>query len=162
VSSFTPHSPYNETMEWYTPPYIFEALNIAFDTDVCSPGHDKVPWIPAAAHIILPIDGLKVPWYGRIWMNPPYGKLTRAWFERFVKHPCGIALAFSRTDTAWFHQCASQCDAILFMRKRIRFIDYLGYEGGTPGNGSMLVANGADCVKALKDSNLGIVWEIVK
>ena len=34
-----------ESDEWYTPPEIFDALNITFDLDPCSPGINH--WVPA-------------------------------------------------------------------------------------------------------------------
>ena len=32
-------------------------------------------------------------------MNPPYGKFTAKWLEKFINHRNGIALVFARTDT---------------------------------------------------------------
>jgi len=40
----------SQTVEWYTPPSIFEALGLSFDLDPCSPGKEVVPWIPARTH----------------------------------------------------------------------------------------------------------------
>jgi hypothetical protein len=35
------------TDEWFTPPYVFDALGCEFDMDVASSGQDLTPWIPA-------------------------------------------------------------------------------------------------------------------
>ena len=53
----------------YTPPWIFEALNIQFDLDVCAP-EGGIPWIPATNHYSIKDDALTQPWYGNVWMNP--------------------------------------------------------------------------------------------
>jgi len=49
----------------YTPPWIFEALNIEFDLDVCSPP-EGIPWIPAKNHYCEEDDGLTSEWYGKV------------------------------------------------------------------------------------------------
>ncbi len=56
--------------EWYTPPWLFDALRIEFETDSASPGADVVPWIPAKQHSTLRAS---VDWHGPVWLNPPYG-----------------------------------------------------------------------------------------
>lgn len=150
-------STHNETKEWYTPPEIFKALNIEFDMDVCSPGLDIVPWIPAIKHLTMFDNGLVTTWEGKVWMNPPYGSDTPKWMRLFQAHGNGIALVFARTDCAWFHDYAIKCDVLCFMRGRIRFIKANGERGGTPGAGSLLIASGDECVASLKNSNLGYI-----
>lgn len=119
---FTHESTYNESKEWYTPRYIFDALNVRFDMDVCSPGADMVPWIPADRHLTILDDGLTHKWDGFVFVNPPYGMDTPKWMKRLSVHGNGIALVFSRTDTNWFHDYAAKADAILFIAKRVQFI----------------------------------------
>jgi hypothetical protein len=59
------------TDEWYTPPYIFDALEEIFDVDVAHPGAHVVDWVPAKQ--LITHDSLKVDWHGFIWMNAPFG-----------------------------------------------------------------------------------------
>jgi hypothetical protein len=67
------------------------------------------------------------------------------------EHRNGMALIFARTDTKWFHESVIYADAILFLKGRIAFVDGLGKTGGGgAGAGSMLVAWGDDCRKALE------------
>ncbi len=73
---FTHESTYNESKEWYTPKYIFDALGLEFDLDPASPGVDIVPWIPARYHLTCLDNGLITPWKGKVWLNPPYGMDT--------------------------------------------------------------------------------------
>jgi hypothetical protein len=143
--------------EWYTPPAIFESLGIEFDLDPCSPGALVVPWIPARTHYTRVDDGLRQTWYGRVWLNPPYGPGLDRWLQRFDQHRNGIALVFARTDTHWFHTYATRADAICFTRGRISFISpgTPSSHMSTPGCGSVLLANGKKCVEALQRSGLG-------
>lgn len=151
------------TVEWYTPPEIFEALNVTFDIDVASP-IGGVPYIPAKNYFTKEDNGLKKEWYGNVWMNPPYGKHTEVWLSKFIKHNNGIALVFSRTDTLWFHNFVSKSDAILFTKGRLCF-----YKNGLKpdkteraANGSLLVACGESNVEALKNSGLGLFVDLRK
>lgn len=156
VKGFTHESVFIESKEWYTPPRIFDALGIEFDLDPASPGKHIVSWIPAERHLTIAEDGLNSKWEGRVWLNPPYGRLdTPTWLAKLVKHRDGIALVFSRTDTEWFHKYVPQADAICFVRGRISFIKATGVIGHNPGAGSMLLAFGEHCVEAVRTSQLG-------
>ena len=57
--------------EWLTPPDIIKALG-DFDLDPCSP--IERPWPTAREHYTILDNGLMLPWHGRVWCNPPYGK----------------------------------------------------------------------------------------
>ena len=166
---FTHESTYNESKEWYTPSYIFDALGLPFNLDPCSPGADIVPWIPAMHHYTYKENGLIREWTGNVFLNPPYGSDTPTWFRKLYLHGKGIGLVFARTDTGWFHEYVPLADGILFVKGRVQFIpaekDGVNYpklywEGkykpkGGCGAGSMLVAFGEDNAKALKNSGLG-------
>jgi len=97
-------------------------------------------------------------------MNPPYGKHTEVWLNKFIKHNNGIALVFSRTDTLWFHNVVAKSDAILFTKGRLCF-----YKNGMKpdkteraANGSLLVACGENNVESLKNSGLGLFIDLRK
>lgn len=154
---FTHESTYNESVEWYTPPLIFDALGVTFDLDPCSPLAGPIPWIPAKRHLTIADDGLNSEWGGGVWMNPPYGKHTAAWMARLAEHGNGIGLVFARTDTAWFHDVVERASVVLFIRKRLRFIPAnKEQDGGGAGAGSMLVAFGELYGQALRRSGLGV------
>lgn len=61
----THESARNATVEWYTPPAIFEALGMGFDLDPCHPEGDRPPWLPAAKVYTKQDDGLAQPW--EVW-----------------------------------------------------------------------------------------------
>ena len=79
--------------EWLTPPAIIAALG-EFDLDPCSPVIR--PWDTAKTHFDIHADGLKQPWFGRVWMNPPYGDETFIWMKKLADH--GKTLDGSRLD----------------------------------------------------------------
>lgn len=147
---FGHESPSNVSVDWYTPPWVFERMGLEFDLDPCQP-EGGIPWIPCKARYAELDDGLVSPWFGRVWLNPPYGKHTKEWLAKMHAHRNGMCLVFSRTDCAWFHDYIAKADAILFLQGRVRFVDGLGVTGGAgPGSGSMLAAWGPDCVQALR------------
>ena len=151
-SGFTHESTYNESVEWYTPPEIFEALGVTFDLDPCSPGEGK-SFVPAHKHLTVEDDGLTTPWEGLAFVNPPYGSQTPKWMRKAAEHGNSIALVFARTDVKWFQELAVSTSGILFISGRIKF--YQGstdLQGGTPGTGSMLLAWGREAGKILWDA----------
>ena len=146
---FTHESSYAITTSWYTPKWVFDALNVTFDLDVCAPT-GGVPWIPAKNHYALPQDGLALPWDGSVWCNPPYGKETPKWLHKMATHGNGIALVMARTDTKWFHEHLTKADCLLFLKGRIQFVDGLQQTGGSGSTcGSVLAGYGEEATKAL-------------
>jgi len=141
------------TDDWYTPPYIIEAIGLDYDLDPCAPP-GGVAWIPAREHYTIDDDGLAQPWRGRVWLNPPYSK-PYPWIERLAGHGSGIALLPADTSTRGWHRWVTQADAVCFLRDRIQFVQ--------PGNpnvtsarfASALVAFGVVEAEAVRNSGLG-------
>lgn len=65
---------------WYTPPDLLVRLYevFAFDLDPCSPAR---PTVKCRAFFTEQHDGLKQPWHGTVYMNPPYDDVPR-WVEK--------------------------------------------------------------------------------
>jgi hypothetical protein len=142
------------TPEWYTPPYIFEALGCRFDLDPASPGADIVPWIPADRCYTRQDDGLRQPWTGFCWVNPPYGRrILRLWVEKFILHGNGIILVAERTSTRWWQALTSRADLVLCVNKKIAFLQATGRKGRAQAIGSTLVAIGERGVAALETAH---------
>lgn len=109
-----------QTGVWLTPRWILDALG-AFNLDPCA-APDPAAWPTADRHIALPEDGLSAPWFGRVWLNPPYNIHARKWLARLANHGTGTALIFARTDTTWFaDHVFARASALLFLRGRVRF-----------------------------------------
>lgn len=159
-AGFAHESTRNESIEWYTPPSVFDALGLSFDLDPCSPGVGR-SHVPARKHYTIHDDGLNSPWEGTAFVNPPYGSETQHWMRKLADHGDGIALVFARTDVKWFHEVAPKTSLICFVSGRIKF--YKGNtvdQGGTPGAGSMLIAFGPRAADAVRESGLGVCVEV--
>lgn len=147
----TRQAPTHKSVEWYTPSWVFDALSIDFDLDPSSP-HDMETAVPASVKYTVFDDGLKKPWFGRVWMNPPYGPDTGFWIRRMIDHGNGIALVFSRTDASWCQEAMRAATAILFMAGRIDFVPGLEnqHKKSRAGAGTVLFAFGGECAIALE------------
>lgn len=162
-TGFTHESgPYNENIEWYTPPTLFHSLNVTFDLDPCSPGKGKC-FTPALKHYTVDDDGLNQPWDGFVWCNPPYGKHTGLWLRRLADHGNGIGLVFARTGTRWFQEIAHSASSVVFIASRIRFVSgATGEPGSSPGADSVLLGWGNLADNALMSSKLGLYGKLKK
>ena len=148
--------PHNESVEWYTPRSVFDALGVGFDLDPCSPGEGRC-FVPALKHYTVVDDGLRQPWDGFVWCNPPYGKRTGDWLRRMRDHNNGIALVFARTGTGWFQEIAPSCSSLVFVAKRIAFVSgATGEPAGSPGADSVLMGWGGMADEALLWCGLGL------
>jgi hypothetical protein len=152
------------TDEWYTPPYIFEALGCSFDLDVASPGRRVVPWIPTTAHNLA--HGLERDWEGFVWMNPPFGgrNALDPWLRKFIEHGNGVALVPDRTSAPWWQWVAPRADLLLFVTPKIRFIGADGQPGKSPAQGTVLLAIGARgraALRAASRAGLGVLASTV-
>jgi phage N-6-adenine-methyltransferase len=139
--------------EWLTPPWMLEKLG-PFDLDPCAPTVSK--WGIANKHYTIKDDGLSKEWTGKVWLNPPYGRMLNKWIVKLANHNNGIAIFPLRsTDSGWFHDSIwDKCDAILFVRGRIRFYTPEGIEGGPCPHASIIVAWGENNAIKLKSSGI--------
>jgi phage N-6-adenine-methyltransferase len=110
------------TDRWQTPADLFAVLDeeFRFELDVCALADNAT-----CDHYYTPdIDGLKQPWRGRCWMNPPYGKTIAAWIakasESAKKGAVVVSLLPVHTETGWWWDHCRQAE-IRFIRGRLRF-----------------------------------------
>lgn len=138
----------SENYEWYTPPYIKEALG-AFDLDPCFP---VAPVFEAQEKVYTKEDdGLSKQWEGRVWLNPPYGKECPLWMAKMAEHNNGTALIYSRTETKmFFNSIWEKASGIFFFKGRIRFYNPEGKSHQNSPSGNCLVSYGAFDQKMLK------------
>lgn len=141
---------------WLTPPAILAALG-PFDLDPCACSLPR-PWSTAVVHLTREENGLAFPWFGRVWLNPPYGgpSIVGPWMQRMAQHNHGTALTFARTETDLFHETVWQAaTAILFLRGRLHFHRADGLRAtANAGAPSCLIAYGQDDAAALRTSGI--------
>ena len=146
------HQSHNaQTTTWLTPPHIIADLG-PFDFDPC--GYPGWPTASTVSH--LPVDGLSIPWVGRVWLNPPYGAEVWVWLDRLAEHGTGTALIFARTETVGFvEQVWGKADAVKFLHGRLHFHRPDGTRAAAnAGAPSCLVAYGEKDVLKLRESKL--------
>ena len=118
--------------EWYTPAVHLQAARAVLGGIDLDPASSHLANETVGADQIFTIadDGLKKPWSGRVFLNPPYSQPAIANFaEKLASEWQGgnlesaIALTHNYTDTAWFQRLAKACSAICFTRGRIGFLN---------------------------------------
>ena len=120
-------------VEWNTPPYILmpstEVLG-GIDLDpASSDAQQALSPVKAVRYFTIKDSGLDRLWRGRVFCNPPY---ARGWIDLFVakmvqsyqssEMSAGILLTNSATETKWWQMAAGTCEALCFVRGRVRFL----------------------------------------
>lgn len=97
--------------EWYTPAKYVDAARLVLGTIELDPASCKRAnkIVKAKSIYTAKDDSLHQPWTGRLWLNPPYGRLAGEFIRRLVlEYEAGevkaaIALVNAHcTDTDWF------------------------------------------------------------
>ena len=103
----------SDSVEWYTPPKIIEAVRELFggtiDLDPCSNAKGAAANVPARVHYTQEDNGLFQPWFGNVYMNPPYGaREIVPWIERVRMEyearrvTAAVVLVKAATSARWF------------------------------------------------------------
>ena len=113
--------------EWETPQELFDDLSKefgGFDLDPCA----SVENAKCPEFFTLDNSGLDRPWFGNVFLNPPYGRVITKWIEYAYSEATHnlsvgviVALLPARTDTAWWHDYVMKADEIRFIRGRLKF-----------------------------------------
>jgi phage N-6-adenine-methyltransferase len=117
---------------WRTPAALLDrlyaALGAPFDLDPCSPTADRrTAPVRARVYFTAADDGLALPWRGRVFVNPPYGRTLKLWIAKAQAEVTErravlvVALVPARTETLWWHHhIAGAADAFM-LRGRLSF-----------------------------------------
>lgn len=130
-----------DTNDWLTPPKLVRMLG-EFDLDPC--GCPNQPWQLAKLTYAPPQNGLTLPWFGRVFCNPPYGPNVKEWVQRMAEHRNGILLIFSRTETKAWQYVWDTGDAFLFPVGRVSFYRPNGKRAKSGTAPSALIAYGTN------------------
>jgi len=125
----------SNSSEWYTPSeIIYKVCDVLgeIDLDPCSDSFDK-PNIPAKNIFTKKDDALNKEWFGRVYMNPPYGNVIDKWTEKLSDEydkervQEAIALLPGRPDTVWFRGLNKHPRCFIFGR-----LIFSGQENSAP------------------------------
>lgn len=166
-----PHVSFNSgNNEWYTPAEYVDAARAVMGRIDLDPASSAAAneVVQAERFFTVEDDGLKQPWSGSVWMNPPYGrplidqfcaKLAEEYAAHNVNEAC--VLVNNATETGWFHALAEVAAAVCFPRHRIRYWQP-NKATLTPLQGQAVLYLGSDVDKFSREFvNLGVIARFV-
>jgi phage N-6-adenine-methyltransferase len=142
----------SRAVEWYTPKAYIDAARLVLGGIDLDPASSDIAQqtVQATTFYTKHDNGLKQPWAGRVWMNPPYSaKLIDKFMCKLVEHfsagdvTAAITLTNNSTDTAWFKKCADIATAVCFATGRVKFLDPDG-NPGAPLQGQAIMYFGTE------------------
>lgn len=110
----------SKTDLWETPQDFFNKLNeeFHFTLDVCATAENA----KCEKYYTKAQDGLRMPWSGTVWCNPPYGRKIGEWVQKAAESNCTVVMLLpARTDTRWFHDYIYGKAEIRFVKGRLKF-----------------------------------------
>ena len=140
----------SESNEYYTPPKYIEAARelmggIDVDPASCKAAQRTVK---AGVYYTKDDDGLIKKWTGRVWLNPPYGKIKNKsnqgyWGQQLLSRfktgevSEGVLLVRAAVGYRWF-ELLWDAMPVCFVRERISFVRKDGSSAGQSKQGSVL------------------------
>jgi len=136
---------------WLTPRWVLSLFG-PFDMDPAG----CPSWPTANKHFYEEDNGLFQEWMGFVWCNPPYGKCTGDWVQRWAQHGNGPLLVANRSDTLWWQHAAAHCTSAWFPKGRIHFMNTEGREVKGTAFSSIIFAAGDEANSRInRASHLG-------
>jgi transcriptional regulator with XRE-family HTH domain len=132
TKAFYVHAGNSSTSEnWETPKELLEPLYSvfgAFDLDPCSPcSNGRTAPVKAGAYFTQTDDGLSLPWFGTVFMNPPYNRSLHNWTAKakaeVEQGNAGMVIGLlpARPDTKYWHRDVAGSASIFFLKGRLKF-----------------------------------------
>lgn len=154
----SPHVTHNSgDNEWYTPAeYIRAAVKVMGDIDLDPASSQEANIIVnTGLYFDAEMDGLALPWHGRVWLNPPYageliGKFCAKLSDSFQAGQVteAIVLVNNATETKWFQGLCANAKAICFPSSRIRFWHPLKVSAPLQGQAVIYLGKNAESFSA--------------
>jgi phage N-6-adenine-methyltransferase len=116
--------------EWFTPQAVVEAVRQVLGTIDLDPASctEANAVVKARRFYTIKDDGLRQPWRGRMFVNPPYSVTKISLFiEKLVGHVQdgsvteAIVVVNSETEVRWFRSLSSVATGVCFPTGRIKF-----------------------------------------
>jgi phage N-6-adenine-methyltransferase len=141
------HVSYNSgENEWYTPlKFIKSARNVMGSITLDPASSNEANEIVKAETIYTKEDdGLTKSWYGNIWLNPPYAQpLISHFSNKLIEQLSNInqtcVLTNNATETEWYQRMLERCDAVCFIKGRVKFLDLNSDATGAPLQGQTIM-----------------------
>ena len=150
------------TDSYNTPKWIADRVG-TFDLDPCS--NDRTH-IRARQTYALPLDGLSLPWVGRVWLNPPYSN-PLPWMEKLHNERAAgrvtESLVLVKLDVSpkWWHTLTNPAygrfDA-WFFHKRLQFDPPPGVKTSSNNFSSVLIHHDQNAIAPLDLDEVADVW----
>ena len=114
------------TDDWSTPKDLWNQANSFYDFELDAAASLSNHLCPIWFGLDHPDesrrDGLLGEWYGRTWVNPPYGRGIYDWVKKASIHDDLVVMLLpSRTDTKWFHEFVMPKANMQFIKGRLKF-----------------------------------------
>lgn len=150
--------------EWYTPKYIIDAAKETMGSIDLDPATSELANETVKAEEIFTKenDGFDKEWTGNVWLNPPYAQpLINEFSDKLISELDNIeqacVLVNNATETNWFQNMLEVCDAVCFLKSRVKFIDMNGKASGAPLQGQAVLYFGNRVkIFSIKYNNYGI------
>lgn len=144
--------------EWFTPGHIIEAARKAMggiDLDPATSWDGNRLEVKARNFFDVEMDGLTRDWYGRVWLNPPYGRsggISNAalWSRKLIlqldqgKVSCACLLVKGAPSERWFGPLFRPDFTICFPYGRLSFMTEEGVAIKGNAHGSAIIGMGVN------------------
>ena len=130
-------------VEYYTPPFIIEgARKILGEIDLDPASCDEAnSVIKAKEFFTKEVDGLTKKWYGRVWMNHPFGKgQNNLWINKLISEwksgniEAACCITYASTSERWFYPLLHYPQCFLFPRTQYYLPGWLPMNQVTKGS----------------------------
>lgn len=153
--------------EWYTPLVYIEAAREVMGTIDCDPASSEIAnkIVQAPTYFTIQDDGRTKKWHGNVWLNPPYAQplvadfcelIVKKYRDGEIQQAC--VLVNNATETNFYQGMLKYCEAVCFIKGRVKFVDDDGEESGAPLQGQTILYFGL-CIEKFAQvfSALGVI-----